>query len=203
MPGRGQAPVDRGPATCRAGLAREGTMGKACCLAVVAVLAVTGYRPAMSQPAVAGEWGCGIVIMRDGDLFLAGFDGPQGCARPQREWILKGNVFSSAGQGFGTVVGMNHNYRVLAANGDEFQLAVDYNNCIGFEATFIGNVFAFTGTGAPGEEFVAFGSAYAVTTFGNVYRWEACVGWRTVSGLPTGPTASSRSSWGDLKMTYR
>ena len=180
-----------------------------------AVLAVTVLHPAsalaVDQPAAAADLGCGVIVMREGNLFLAGHSYLDPCPSSQRDWVLLANVFQSAGRGVPPVVGMNQHGHVLAGNGDWFQLSVDYNYCSSVSASFRSNVFDVTGVRAPGEEFMTFGGsspgggyAYAVTTYGNVFRWSGCVGWEYLGPLVTGgPTNSSRTSWGKLKTIYR
>jgi hypothetical protein len=165
----------------------------------------------MGQPIAAIPYGdCAVVLMRDGSVFMAGFEGPPTCPWPQKPWTLRGNLFSIAGRAPGSLAGMTLNAQVLAANGDWFQLAADYNYCSGTPTVdFQGNVFAITGVAAePGEEFAVFGGEgpgleYAVTTLGNVFRWAPCSGWVYVGALPIGPTVSRAGSWGQLKIRHR
>ena len=138
---------------------------------------------ALDQPVAVADIGCGVIVTRAGNLHVAGF-GPIGCPRPQNPWALLANVFFSAGRGPGAIVGMNQHGQALAASGEWFQITVDYNYCSSISAAFQGNVIEITGMGAPGEEFVTFGGGspsggheYAVTSYGNVFRWAGCSGW--------------------------
>jgi hypothetical protein len=106
---------------------------------------------------------------------------------------------------------MSNNYRVMAANGDWFQLAVDYNYCEGVPTVdYQGNVFADSGVpAAPAEEVAVFGAGgpcigheYAVTTLGKVFRWAGCSGWVYAGALPIGPTSLRGESWGKLKIQH-
>lgn len=182
--------------------------------AILVAVAIAGcyVSPAVCQPAAVTQWGsCQIALMHDGDVFMAGFDGPSSCTLETSTWTLRGNLFSIAGRGAGVIVGVSNNYQVLAANGDWFQLAVDYNYCNGTpDVTYQGNVFELVGEAiAPGEVFAIFagggniGHQYAVTTAGNVFRLAACSGWVFAGALPIGPTALPGESWGQLKARYR
>jgi hypothetical protein len=181
---------------------------------LLAGLVLAGLNPApafaVDQPVAVADLGCGVVVMAAGDLYVAGLQGPIACPRTQGPWTALSNVFVSAGQSVGRVVGMNQNGQVLAANGDWFQIGIDYNNCNAISATFQGNVFGITGAGEPGETFVIFGSGgpgggyeYAVTNSGSMFRWSGCGGWERVGSLNSGPTSSIRRSWGELKVRYR
>ena len=185
--------------------------GKAlsCVVLLFAALAFTGFDAApvlaVDQPVGVSDVGCyGVVVMREGDVFVAGFGGSQ-CGSAQLAWGLLGNVFSSTGRGAGRVVGINQNGQIVAASGDWFWL-----NCSYSQISFQGNVFDITGIRAPGEEFVTSGSGcpgggyeYAVTTYGNVFRWSGCVGWEYAGAINVGPTNTKRLSWGKLKSIYR
>jgi hypothetical protein len=179
---------------------------------IAVAIAASDVSPAAGQPAAVTQWGsCQIALMHDGDVFMAGFDGPSTCTLATSTWTLRGNMFSIAGRGAGVIVGVSNNYQVLAANGDWFQLAVDYNYCNGTpDVTYQGNVFGLLGEAiAPGETFAIFagggniGYQYAVTTVGRVFRWAACSGWVYAGALPIGPTPLAGESWGQLKIRYR
>ena len=172
--------------------------------------------PALGQPVGAGSAGsCGMIVAADGDIFLTWVEGARTCDFPPHPWLLRGNVFASAGRGATSpLVGMNQNWQMLAANGDWFQLGVDYNYCNGAGADFLGNVFEQTGVRVPDEEFVTFGGGgpsggneYAATNRGNVYRWDSCTpgsAWSYIGALPGySPVSTNRASWGKLKVVYR
>jgi hypothetical protein len=146
--------------------------------------------------------------MASGDLYAAQPGAMNICPWSLGPWQLVGNVFVNGGGGTGPVVGMDENGQVMCASGDWFQLGISVNACSGFSATFLGNVFAITGARAPGETVAAFGgnggAQYAVTNLGSVFRWLGCNGtWERHGSLNTGPTATSRRSWGELKVLYR
>jgi hypothetical protein len=158
---------------------------------------------------VAQTAGCGVAVMRDGTLFLS--VSPSGCGGLQGEWASSGNMFALAGRAPSMVAGMTTYSQVLGTNGDWFQIVT---GCPGTPVViFQGNVFAITGfEPSLGEEFTAFGGGayglsfeYAVTSLGNVFRWQgtSCPTWVFAGALPIGPTPASRASWGALKLIYR
>lgn len=172
-----------------------------------AALAFTGLNPpsasAVDQAVGTAEMGCGLVVMQSGDLFLS--KQPSRCV--QGPWIRLANVFESSGRGSGRVIGItNANQHVLAANGDWFQLTIDYNSCGALSSSFVNNVFGLTGVQAPGEEFVTFGGSgggeYAATNYGNMFAWNVC-GWAYVGALGGAPVKATQSSWGQVKTHYR
>lgn len=165
---------------------------------------------AQPRPVGTADLGCGVIIMSSGDLYVAGFEGPQACPRPQRPWVLLANLFTSSGSAMGSVVGLNQHGQVLASNGDWFQLTIDYNGCNAISAAFQGNVFQITGVPAAAEQFVTFGGGspvggyeYAATNYGNIFRWAGCSGWELVGTLSGAPTGSPRVTWSRVKATYR
>ena len=174
---------------------------------VVAVVAVLVITVAMSGPALAQVVGAGgdlnppILVMKNGDLYVAGSDFPGQCPPPLRPWMVVDNVFASAGRMPSSIIGMAYTLQILASNGDWFQIT-------GYSAAYLSNVFETTGTGTPGERFVFFGGSgatYAVTTLGNVYRHSGCHWeWDPVGSVAiSGPTFVRRSSWGTVKTMYR
>ena len=148
--------------------------------------------------------------MRDGDVFTAGIEGRISYCDLGSEgpWVFCGNLFLSANRGAaGTVVGITQEADVLTASGDRYYLSVDTG---GHSITtfFKDNVFDQTGMKTAGEAFATFGGGsyvYAVTTYGNVFRWKSCEGgpWEYVGAYKSGPTNATRPSWGSIKSRYR
>jgi hypothetical protein len=164
-----------------------------------------------AQPVAVISYGsCGVDLMQDGEVFLA--TGPTTCFGAQGAWSASGNVFVLSGRGSSRVAGMTGWGQILAVNGDWLWLNT---GCPGTpEVSYHGNVFEIAGVSPrPGEEFTAFGYGgglleYAVTTVGNVYRWQGggCSGsppWTYVGSLPIGPTTARLGTWGRLKTQYR
>ena len=178
---------------------------------LAAVLCLLSAVPAYSQENMWTLGGsCGVLLKSDGTMFFSNTTGHT-CVAGQDPWVTVGNLFALAGHGGGgRVVGVNSAGNVLSAAGDEYQVTSCSSGGVG--ATFVYNVFEFTGLSPfPGESFEGFGSgnlyAYAVTSSGRVFR-KLMTGcdpqqWQYVGAFESGPVEAKRTSWGELKMTYR
>jgi len=152
--------------------------------------------------------GCAYIVSANGDLWSSGYEGQNVCVRQQGPWSLVGNVFASAGQGSGQVVGINSHGEVLTSSGEEYFIIPDAS--CGFSASLIHNVFAQI-PALPSESIVGFGDTddrdvYAVTNAGRVFRRgiSGCDPheWFHVGSLDL-PTSVQRAAWGSVKVRYR
>ena len=160
---------------------------------------------------IAGAAGS-VIVTRTGDVVVGSpHPAPTCCQEPLSTWCIAGNLFASAGQGVGRVVGVNQHLEVLSSAGDEYQITS--SSCSNVSAYRAYNVWEYTGVSPmPSEEFVAYGAgdasySFAVTSMGRVFRRllrgcdPYCI-W-VYAGTLYAPTSLQRESVGSVKVRYR